>query len=48
VAGFSGMIGFGILFFGRIAREERLMLETFGDPYREYMSRTYRIIPMIF
>ena len=48
VAGFSGMIGFGILFFGRIAREERLMLETFGDPYREYMSRTYRIVPMIF
>jgi protein-S-isoprenylcysteine O-methyltransferase Ste14 len=48
VAGFSGIIGFGILFFGRVAREERLMLETFGEPYREYMSRTYRIIPMIF
>jgi protein-S-isoprenylcysteine O-methyltransferase Ste14 len=48
VAGFSGIVGFGILFFGRVGREERLMLEAFGEPYREYMSRTYRIIPMIF
>jgi protein-S-isoprenylcysteine O-methyltransferase Ste14 len=48
VAGFSGIVGFGILFFGRIAREERIMLETFGDRYREYMARTWRIIPMIF
>src|SRR6202000_81007 len=47
-AGLSGIVGFGILFFGRIAREERLMLETFGEPYREYMSRTHRVIPMIF
>jgi protein-S-isoprenylcysteine O-methyltransferase Ste14 len=48
VAGFSGVAGFGILFFGRVAREERLMLETFGDRYREYMVRTNRIIPWIF
>jgi protein-S-isoprenylcysteine O-methyltransferase Ste14 len=48
VAGFSGLVGFGILFFGRIAREERIMLETFGDRYREYMARTCRVIPMIF
>jgi protein-S-isoprenylcysteine O-methyltransferase Ste14 len=48
VAGFSGIVGFGILFFGRIAREERMMLETFGAPYREYMARTSRVIPMIF
>jgi protein-S-isoprenylcysteine O-methyltransferase Ste14 len=48
VAGFSGIVGFGILFFGRVDREERMMLETFGDEYREYMSRTWRVIPMIF
>jgi protein-S-isoprenylcysteine O-methyltransferase Ste14 len=48
VAGFFGIVGFGILFFGRIAREERMMLETFGAPYREYMARTSRVIPMIF
>jgi protein-S-isoprenylcysteine O-methyltransferase Ste14 len=48
VAGFSGIVGFGILFFGRVAREEQMMLETFGDRYRAYMARTYRIIPPIF
>jgi protein-S-isoprenylcysteine O-methyltransferase Ste14 len=48
VAGFSGIVGFGILFFGRVTREERMMLETFGDGYREYMTRTYRVIPWIF
>ena len=48
VAGFSGLVGFGILFFGRIAREERMMLEAFGDDYRAYMARTGRIFPSIF
>ena len=48
VAGLSGIIGFGILFFGRVAREEQIMLETFGDCYREYMARTHRVVPMIF
>jgi protein-S-isoprenylcysteine O-methyltransferase Ste14 len=45
VAGFAGLIGFGTLFFGRVAREERMMLETFGDGYRDYMARTGRVIP---
>jgi protein-S-isoprenylcysteine O-methyltransferase Ste14 len=48
VAGCSGIVGFGILFFGRVAREERMMLETFGDRYREYMARTGRVIPLLF
>jgi len=48
VAGFSGLVGFGILFFGRVAREERMMLETFGDGYRAYMARTGRIFPSVF
>jgi protein-S-isoprenylcysteine O-methyltransferase Ste14 len=39
VAGFSGLVGFGILFFGRVAREERMMLEAFGDSYRAYIWR---------
>jgi protein-S-isoprenylcysteine O-methyltransferase Ste14 len=47
-AGFAGLVGFGILFFGRIAEEERMMLEAFGSRYREYMARTYRVIPLIF
>jgi protein-S-isoprenylcysteine O-methyltransferase Ste14 len=47
-AGFAGLVGFGVLFIGRIGREEQMMLETFGDEYREYISKTYRIIPLIF
>jgi protein-S-isoprenylcysteine O-methyltransferase Ste14 len=48
VAGFAGLVGFGILFFGRIAEEERMMLETFGSRYHDYMARTHRVIPLIF
>jgi len=48
VAGPAGLIGFGILFFGRVDREERMMLAAFGDEYRAYMLRTKRIIPGIY
>ena len=48
IAGCAGPAGFGILFFGRVAREERMMLETFGDSYRAYMARTGRVFPSIF
>ena len=48
IAGFAGLVGFGTLFFGRVAREERMMLETFGDSYRAYMARTGRVFPLIF
>jgi protein-S-isoprenylcysteine O-methyltransferase Ste14 len=47
IAGFAGITGFGILFFGRVAREERMMLETFGDSYRAYMARTGRVLPWV-
>jgi len=48
VAGFAAIIGFGVLFFGRVRREEQLMLESFGDDYRKYMARTYRLVPGIY
>ena len=47
VAGLAGLFGFGTLFFGRVAREERMMLEAFGDSYRAYMARTGRVFPSI-
>ncbi len=48
VAGLSGLIGFGTLFFFRVGREEALMLEAFGEEYQIYMQRTKRIIPRIY
>jgi len=48
IAGFSGLVGFGTLFFGRIGREEQLMCETFGEEYRAYMQRTSRVLPGVY
>jgi protein-S-isoprenylcysteine O-methyltransferase Ste14 len=48
VAGPAGLAGFGTLFFLRIGREERLMIDIFGDDYRRYMVRTSRIIPGLY
>ena len=48
VAGLSGLLGFGILYFLRVAQEEQLMLETFGDDYRVYMARSKRLIPGVY
>ncbi len=48
IAGPAGLIGFGILFFGRVEREEEMMLTAFGDDYRAYMRRTWRVLPWIY
>lgn len=47
VAGLSGLLGFGTLYFCRVGHEERLMIDAFGDAYRAYMARTARLIPWI-
>ena len=48
IAGLSGLVGFGTLFFARVGHEERMMLETFGEEYRVYMAHTKRIVPGIY
>jgi protein-S-isoprenylcysteine O-methyltransferase Ste14 len=48
VAGPAGLVGFGILFFGRVWREEEMMISAFGDEYRAYMRRTARIVPWLY
>jgi protein-S-isoprenylcysteine O-methyltransferase Ste14 len=48
VAGGTGLVGFGVLYFLRIDHEERMMIQTFGDEYRSYMTRTKRIIPLVY
>jgi protein-S-isoprenylcysteine O-methyltransferase Ste14 len=47
LAGLSGLVGAGLLYVFRVFREERMMLETFGDEYRSYMVATTRIIPWV-
>ncbi len=47
LAGLAGIAGAGVLFGFRVAREERMMLESFGEEYRAYMAHTKRIVPWI-
>ena len=48
IAGFSGLVGFGTLFFLRVGEEERMMKSQFGEEYDAYMKRTKRIFPGIY
>ena len=48
IAGLSGLVGFAVLFFLRVGKEERMMLENFGPQYRAYMERTKRLIPYLY
>jgi protein-S-isoprenylcysteine O-methyltransferase Ste14 len=47
VAGFSGVVGFGALYLLRVGPEEQLMIDQFGDEYRDYMKRTGRLLPRL-
>lgn len=48
VAGLAGIVGFAVLFFLRVDKEERMMLDVFGPQYRAYMDKTKRIIPYLY
>jgi protein-S-isoprenylcysteine O-methyltransferase Ste14 len=48
VVGITGPIILVILFAIRIPREEQMMIDTFGDAYRDYGKRTARFIPGVF
>jgi protein-S-isoprenylcysteine O-methyltransferase Ste14 len=48
IAGPSGLVGFGLLSFGRVHREEAMMISAFGDEYRAYMQRTARVVPWLY
>jgi len=47
LAGLAGPVGASLLYFFRVFREERMMIECFGEEYRSYMVRTKRIVPWI-
>lgn len=46
VAGLAGIVSFAPLYFLRVPREERMMMDTFGDDYLNYMQRTGRLVPV--
>jgi protein-S-isoprenylcysteine O-methyltransferase Ste14 len=48
LAGSAGLVGFDLLFFSRVEREEQMMIETFGEDYRAYMARTPRVVPWLY
>jgi len=45
IAGLSMLVFFLPLYLTRVPNEEKMMLEHFGEEYREYLSKTGRIIP---
>lgn len=45
LAGWGFLPVFALMYFLRVPREERLLLEHFGDAYRDYMARTGRVLP---
>lgn len=47
VAGWAGAVLFLPLYVLRVPREERMMLERFGDAYRSYTKRTGRVVPRL-
>jgi protein-S-isoprenylcysteine O-methyltransferase Ste14 len=47
LVGLPGLLGGLILFALRIPHEEGVMLERFGEPYRNYMQRTGRFLPRL-
>jgi protein-S-isoprenylcysteine O-methyltransferase Ste14 len=46
--GGAGLLAVGLLYVRRVRREERMMLETFGEPYAAYNKRTARLVPWIY
>jgi len=37
----------GAAYYYRISVEERALLETLGEPYKQYMQRTWRLVPFL-
>ena len=45
IAGPAGLLGFVLMFMGRLGPEEGMMLANFGQEYEAYRNRTKRLIP---
>jgi protein-S-isoprenylcysteine O-methyltransferase Ste14 len=47
IGGLSGLVAFSLMFFLRLRPEEQMMVDRFGDAYRDYAARSARLIPGI-
>ena len=47
IAGWASLVLFLPLYLLRVPREERMMLDEFGEAYRAYMNRTGRVVPRL-
>jgi len=47
LAGWSAFVTFAPMYFLRTPREERMMIEHFGQEYRDYMEQTGRVWPRL-
>jgi len=45
LAGWYSLVAFAIMYFVRTPREERMMCDSFGQEYRDYMRKTGRVFP---
>lgn len=48
LAGWSALMTFMPMYLVRTPREEHMMVEAFGEEYRDYVRRTGRIVPRLF
>jgi protein-S-isoprenylcysteine O-methyltransferase Ste14 len=47
IAGASGPVAFALFYALRVPPEERMMLDTFGEQYRDYMRRVGGVVPRL-
>ena len=47
VAGYAALLTFALMYFVSIPREERMMLDSFGQRYSAYMAQTGRLLPRL-
>ena len=47
IAGWASLALFAPLYLLRLPRQERMMLDEFGEAYRSYMARTGRVLPRL-
>lgn len=47
IAGWAGVVSFLPLYLSRIPNEEQMMLDHFGQAYRDYRAQTGRILPRL-